>query len=739
MTLRSIACVLAVSVSLLGTENLTRGDDTKAAPVATVEANRVVELMFTSEKDRDDPFNTVSLDVEFRTPSGQLVTVPAFWAGGKTWKVRYASAEPGAHRYLTHCADVQDQGLLQKTGEVKVVPYTGDNPLYRHGPIRVAPDRRHLQHVDGTPFFWLGDTWWMGLCERLHWPDEFRTLTHDRKGKGFTVVQIVAGLYPDMPAFDPRGRNEAGFPWDEKYNRIRPEYFDRADERIQSLADQGLVPCVVMAWGYHLPWLGVEKMKQHVRYVMARWGALPVVWCMAGEVNLPYYLEKGFPLGGEKQTRGWGDVIKYARSINGMSRPLTVHPTGIEPLSGRLLYRDQGLLDFDMLQTGHGGREVLRPTIRALRASREAAPPLPVLNGEVSYEALLGRIPAEIPRLMFWTNMLSGAAGHTYGANGIWQLNRRDQPYGKSPHGGTYGPIPWDEAMNLPGSGQLGIGKTFLEQFPWQRLEPHQEWAFWAKASRARPAWGDWIWFPEGSPRQDAPEESRDFRKAFDLPAGKRVIDASLRMTADDRFTAFLNGKELGSHANWSTGREFPGIGPQLQQRRNVLAVRAENGPGPKGANPAGLCAGLSILFADGSRLDVRTDATWKCARRGGEGWQAIEFADTDWNLAKVLAEFGEGPWGGGIGAEDEFLVPYTAGIPGELRITYAPLPRVVTVHGLEPSRAYAASVLDPVTGAKTELGIVQADSNGGWTANPPASIKADWVLVVRADAGAGR
>lgn len=138
------------------------------------------------------------------------------------------------------------------TGKVEVVPYKGDNPLYRHGPIRVARDRRHFEHADGTPFFWLGDTWWMGLCERLKWPEEVRTLAEDRKTKGFTVIQIVAGLYPDMPAFDPRGRNESGFPWVENFSRIRPEYFDRADLRLTYLADQGLVPCVEVAWGYHL-------------------------------------------------------------------------------------------------------------------------------------------------------------------------------------------------------------------------------------------------------------------------------------------------------------------------------------------------------------------------------------------------------------------------------------------------------------------------------------------------------
>jgi len=104
---------------------------------------------------------------------------------------------------------------------------------------------------------------------------------------------------------------------------------------------------------------------------------------------------------------------------------------------------------------------------------------MPVVNGEVCYEALLGRIPACVVRLMFWADVLSGAAGHTYGANGIWQINREDKPYGKSPHGGDYGHIPWDEAMKLSGSAQLGLAKKLLENYPWHRFEPHPEWATW--------------------------------------------------------------------------------------------------------------------------------------------------------------------------------------------------------------------------------------------------------------------
>jgi hypothetical protein len=465
--------ILALGVLFSGTQAV------QAEKTVTAEANRPAEIVFTSEKEHGDPFNDVVLDAVFTTPKGEQLHVPAFWSGGQKWRMRYSSPQVGEHSFRTVCSDTADKGLHAIAGKVVIRPYHGDNPLYLHGPIRVASDRRHFVYADGTPFFWLGDTWWMGLCERLKWPDEFATLARDRRDKGFNVIQIVAGLYPDMGAFDERGRNEAGHPWERDYRRIRPEYFDKADERLLYLVDQGFVPCVVGAWGYHLPWLGVERMKKHWRYLVGRYGALPVVWCAAGEVNLPYYLEKGFPRGGEKQTAEWEQVIRYLRKINTFGRLITVHPTGLPPLSGRALYKDQGLLDFDMLQTGHGGQKDLPPTIRALRASYNARPTMPVVNGEVCYEALLGRIPAEVVRLMFWTDVLSGAAGHTYGANGIWQLNRKDKPYGKSPHGGDYGPIPWDDAMKLPGSRQLGLAKRLLQKYPWDRFEPHPEWATW--------------------------------------------------------------------------------------------------------------------------------------------------------------------------------------------------------------------------------------------------------------------
>lgn len=441
------------------------------------QANVMVEFTLRADRSYADPFNEVTLDATFLDPRGRRLRVPGFWAGAGVWKLRYASPVVGTHTFHSECSEPRDKGLQGITGQVEIGPYSGQNPLYAHGPLQVAPNRRYLEHTDLTPFFWLGDTWWMGLCQRLRWPEEFRQLAADRKEKGFNVIQIVAGLYPDMPPFDPRGANEAGFPWETNYSRIRPEYFDAADQRLKYLADEGFTPCIVGAWGYFMPWMGVEKVKAHWRYLIARYGALPVIWCAAGEANLPWYLVKGFPYDDRKQVRDWTEVMRFVRATDPFHRPLTVHPTAINHYTARHATDDSALIDFDLLQTPHGQREAALVTIKAVREAYAAQPAMPVIDGEASYEMLNDALPTEWTRRMFWLCLMNGAAGHTYGANGIWQCNRPDQPYGASPHGGNYGKIPWNQAMNLPGSRQVGLGKQLLEQYPWPQFRPHPEWA----------------------------------------------------------------------------------------------------------------------------------------------------------------------------------------------------------------------------------------------------------------------
>jgi hypothetical protein len=456
-----------------------------ALPLRFAMARAVTEWSFASARPYSDPFNEVELDVVFADSQGREQRVPAFWAGGQTWRVRYAPPEPGRYLYRTVASDPTDADLHDRRGELEVAPYQGDNPLLQRGNIRVAADNRHLEHADGTPFFWLGDTWWMGLSKRLRWPQDFQTLAADRVQKGFTVIQIVAGPYPDMPAFDPRGANEAGQMWEADFARVNPHYYDMADIRIQYLVDGGLVPCILGCWGYYLPLMGVPKMKQHWRNLVARWGALPVVWCMAGEATMPYYLSKTPKEDAALQKQGWTEVARYVRSIDAYRHPITIHPTQV----GRDQVEDASVLDFDMLQTGHSDRASYANTVNLVTAGVARSPRMPVLVGEVNYEGIFEASRQEVQRFVFWASMLSGAAGHTYGANGIWQVNTREQPFGPSPHGRTWGNTPWEEAYQLPGSKHQGLSKALLMRYPWWRFESHPEWVepHWTKENYVRP------------------------------------------------------------------------------------------------------------------------------------------------------------------------------------------------------------------------------------------------------------
>ncbi|NQT54153.1 DUF4038 domain-containing protein [bacterium] len=434
--------------------------------------HQATEWAYVASRGHADPFNELELDVAVIGPDGTAWRVPAYWAGGQEWRVRFTAAEPGQYRVRTECTDTSDPSLHGVESALTVEPCAAPNALLARGPLRASEDRRHFVHADGTPFLWLGDTWWMGLCRRLQWPEEFQALTADRVSKGFSVIQIVAGLYPDMPAFDPRGANEAGFPWEEDYARVNPAYFDMADLRIQWLVHAGLVPCIVGFWAYHILWLGEERVKQHWRYLVARYAAYPVVWCLAGEGAMPYYLSDTREADVRLQKRVLTDLARYVHDIDPFHHPLTVHPTDC----ARHQVDDPAVLDFDMLQTGHGGHQSMANTGARLREAVAATPRMPALVGEVSYEGILEGSRQETQRLAFWACMLGGAAGHTYGANGIWQLNRPEAPFGPSPHGASWGNTPWQEAMRLPGSAHVGVGKRLLERVPWWQLVPHPEW-----------------------------------------------------------------------------------------------------------------------------------------------------------------------------------------------------------------------------------------------------------------------
>jgi hypothetical protein len=450
--------------------------DVAARQVLTIPQNQVIEWSYQSTKVYENPFADISVYASISTPEGNSITIPGYWAGGQVWSFRFSTPSTGKYGFTTLCSDPDNSGLHQQEGEIRVVRYQGDNPLYLHGPLKISTDHRHLVHQDGTPFFWLADSWWHGMTSRFKWPEDFKMLTADRKEKGFSVIQFAIGFPCDIAPFDPRGQNEAGDPWDTAMTTINPAYFDLVDHRIAWLVKEGIVPNIVGAWGYYIKWMGVERMRQHWKYLIARYGAYPVTWTLCGESTLAWYDDLGEDWETERKKfrQWWSLVAGFIQVGDPYDRILTVHP-GPGTFDGKPPINDMNLIDMVMLQSGHDGFFTIPRAVGAVPEAMATYPNKPVLHGEVCFEGMKGSSWEDVQRVLFWSNMLQGTCGYSYGVEGIWQFNTEEQLFGPSPGGNTWGNVPWEVAFGYSGSRQVGKGKMILEKFEWWKLEPDQD------------------------------------------------------------------------------------------------------------------------------------------------------------------------------------------------------------------------------------------------------------------------
>jgi hypothetical protein len=128
-----------------------------------------------------------------------MISRPAFWDGGRTWKVRFAPPHTGVWEMTTSATDARNKGLDGVTATVQCDPYSGNLEIYKHGFLKVSPNSRYFVYADGTPFFYLGDTHWILSHERFNTSNapgvasQFKYIVDKRVSQGFTVFQSEAG------------------------------------------------------------------------------------------------------------------------------------------------------------------------------------------------------------------------------------------------------------------------------------------------------------------------------------------------------------------------------------------------------------------------------------------------------------------------------------------------------------------------------------------------------------------
>ena len=152
--------------------------------------------------------------------------------------------------------------------------------------------------------------------------------------------------------------------------------------------------------------------------------------------------------------------------------------------------------------------------------------------------------------------------------------------------------------------------------------------------------WGHWIWHPA----VDAANRPIYFRRTFDLP-DKPIAEAVLKATADDTLRFWLNHSFVGRGTAWQKEAAYE-VTRRLKPGRNELAAVATR-TAPDG--DAGLLLGLRIVFTDGTVMTIQTDDAWQTTDRYAPGREGLNTLDEGWTAARMVAPYGEGPWGRGL------------------------------------------------------------------------------------------
>ncbi len=330
--------------------------------------------------------------------------------------------------------------------------------------LKVSDNHRFLVTADGKPFFWLGDTAWE-LFHRLNREEADRYL-ENRAKKGFTVVQAVAIAELDGHS-DP---NAYGYLPLTGLDPTRPavkegpdnDYWDHVDYIVNKANSLGIYVGFLPTWGRYWhdkikdgkPIFNRENAEVYGKWLGQRYKNKGIIWILGGDRGVD----------NDEQKEIIRAMARGLKEGDGGSHLMTLHPPGGNGSS--TWFHDDDWLDLNMRQNGHvlewNGRYELT------RKDYDRLPVKPVLDGEPIYEdhpvsfnakSFGHSIAADVRRPLYW-DLFSGACGHTYGHHSVWQMWSPEKKPINNPL------MPWFEAIDQPGAGQMQHARHLLESRP---------------------------------------------------------------------------------------------------------------------------------------------------------------------------------------------------------------------------------------------------------------------------------
>jgi hypothetical protein len=383
----------------------------------------------------------------------------------------------------------------------------------QHGGLQVSGDGHRLQHADGTPFLWIGDTAW-GMFQQLK-REEVDQYLDNRLALGFTVIQSVAHWSPHgggLPRSPDNAANAYGhrpFAGSEKLpDTGKPlvvdgggpaspnDYWDNADYVIEAVRKRGMVLALLPCWGAQFN-RGTKRYTEDQARIFGdflgqRYKDVPnIIWVMGGDTKAllaegsmtqaqldaldfnssqlkfdlrPIYraMAEGIVHGVTGASPAWNQVHPAWDKVL-----MTYHPDGDAHANSSNWFHHDVWLDANGVEVWKEVQEVYGVMLKDYQLTNPVKPSL-FLEGSYEYGTYrheCGWVTPVMVRRQFYHTFFAGGAGHTYGAGPIWAMRG---------NGGDYNcGYTWQQALDFPGAEQVAIiGQDFLRKHDWSSWVP---------------------------------------------------------------------------------------------------------------------------------------------------------------------------------------------------------------------------------------------------------------------------
>lgn len=351
---------------------------------------------------------------------------------------------------------------------------------WKNGKLKVSDNQRFLQHENGAPFFWLGDTDWL-LPQHLN-REEVAYFFDVARRAGYNVAQVQVQSMDNFPCYNVYGQAAIPAGWD--MSKADPDgiytFWDHLDYIVKTAEQNGIYVGLVCVWGYYVKGgkMGIEEAKRYGTFLANRYKDAPnIIWFMGGDIQ------------GDIHPEVWEALATTIKSID-KNHIMTYHPRG--RYTSAQFFPKAKWLDLHTFQSGHrryGQR--MGNAVYPIKDDTEEDNWMyvdstwthdttkPVLDSEPSYE----NIPVglhdpdearwqdyDVRRYAYWS-VFAGSCGHTYGHNSLQQMLKPGYHTGY----GRDGDEPaWYDAQKAPGYNQMKYLKNLMLSLPYFVRVPDQ-------------------------------------------------------------------------------------------------------------------------------------------------------------------------------------------------------------------------------------------------------------------------